>query len=142
MEQRRRKRLVSARASPNAKPQPVVLSFTAADRAALQSISESGLFTLEASRGMYAGERVFAGRLRPAEILTGGPAHLSLSVNNTHPAARGRFREIRHLARHHLQLSVACLKGGPSRVVRDLRVLQQRHRRDVIDFFFVVMDAT
>lgn len=55
MKQRSRKRQISARASSNAKPQPAARSLTAVDRAALRSISESGLFTLEASRGMYAG---------------------------------------------------------------------------------------
>jgi hypothetical protein len=57
MKQRNRKRLVSAKASRNAKPQAAVRSLTAQDRAALRSISESGLFSLEASRGMYADVR-------------------------------------------------------------------------------------
>lgn len=57
MKQRGRQRLVSARASSKAKPQAAVLSLSAQDLAALRSISESGLFTLDASRGMYAGVR-------------------------------------------------------------------------------------
>ena len=61
MKQRSRKRLVAARASPNAKPEAAVRSLTVQDRAALRSISGSGLFTLEASRDMYTGVR----RLRP-----------------------------------------------------------------------------
>ncbi len=37
--------------------EPAIRKLTVEDRAALQCISESGLFTLEASRGMYAGVR-------------------------------------------------------------------------------------
>ena len=61
MKQRVGKRQTSARASPDTNTQPAVRKLTAQDRAALLSISESGLFTLEASREMYTGVR----RLRP-----------------------------------------------------------------------------
>ena len=62
MKQRNRKRWISVRASPVAKTQHAVRKLTEQDRAALLSMSESGLFTLEASRRMYAGVR----RLRTA----------------------------------------------------------------------------
>lgn len=61
MKQQFRKRLVSARTSPNAKLQSAVRGLTAEDRAAMRAISESEIFTLKASRGMYFGVR----RLRP-----------------------------------------------------------------------------
>lgn len=59
MKQRSRKHRVATRAFPEAGPQPAVRHLTAEDRAALRSIGESGLFTLEAARGMYAGVRQF-----------------------------------------------------------------------------------
>lgn len=71
MKQRNKKRLVSAKASLNAKPQAAVLSLTAQDRVALRSISESGLFTLEASRGMYAGVRRFRRVVDEEQTATG-----------------------------------------------------------------------
>lgn len=61
MKQRHKKRRISTRALPSTKTQPAARRLAAQDRAALRSISESALFTLEASREMYADVR----RLRP-----------------------------------------------------------------------------
>lgn len=61
MKRQARKRSISSAPSPGAEPRTVARMLTDEDRAALLSISKSGLFTLDASRSMYAGVR----RLRP-----------------------------------------------------------------------------
>lgn len=62
MKQRVRKRRIATSAIAGSKREAAPRKMTEDDRAALRWISESGLFSLEASRHMYAGVR----RLRPA----------------------------------------------------------------------------
>ena len=63
MKQRSRKRRILAIASLKRNTHLAVRRLTTEDLAALRSISESGLFSLRASREMYEGVR----RIRPTE---------------------------------------------------------------------------